>query len=37
MNTVEPGLCRENCKSWKMRNTQCRTCNVARNSKKREK
>ena len=32
MNTVEPGLWRGNCKSWKMRNTLCKIWNVARNS-----
>ena len=34
MHTVEPGIWRENRKSWKMRNTHGRTWNFARNSQK---
>ena len=34
MHTVWPGVWLENCKSWKMRNTQYRTWNMARNSEK---
>ena len=34
MHTAEPGIWRENGKSWKMRNTHGRTWNFARNSQK---
>ena len=37
IHTVEPGVWRENRKSRKMRNSQCRTWNKARNSEKTEK
>ena len=30
MHTEGPGILRENRKSWKMRNTHFRTCNMAR-------
>jgi hypothetical protein len=29
MYTVEPGIWRENSKTWKMRNTHCRTLNIS--------
>ena len=35
MHTVRPGVWQEKRKLWKMRNTHCRTWNVARNSEKR--
>ena len=34
---VGTGLWQENSKTWKMRHTQCRACNMARNSEKCEK
>ena len=35
MHTVRPGVWQEKRKLWKMRNTHCRTWNVARTSEKR--
>jgi hypothetical protein len=37
MHTVGTGVWQENWKSWKMRNTHCRTWNMVRNTEKREK
>ena len=37
MHFVGPGLWREKCKSWKMRNTHCSVYNMARNTEKHEK
>ena len=37
MHSVGPGICQENWKSWKMRNTHGRKWNMASNIEKHEK
>jgi hypothetical protein len=37
MQTIGPGIRRENRKSWKFRNAHCRTWNMWRNTEKPEK
>ena len=37
MHNEEPGIWRENRKTWKMRHKHCMNWNMARNTEKREK